>query len=99
MKTILFTLFTFITCNSFAQKNYTFKTKFDDAVPVLNVGTFHMGFTSDATSTEFDEHNIDNIKQVHELAKQIAKFKPTIILVERVPYYIILNWRHRIRII
>lgn len=87
MKTILFTLFTFITCNSFAQKNYTFKTKFDDAVPVLNVGTFHMGFTSDATSTEFDEHNIDNIKQVHELAKQIAKFKPTIILVERVPYY------------
>jgi len=87
MKSILITLFTFTSLFLFGQKKYNFKTKFDDAVPVLNVGTFHMGYTSDATKTEFDEHNKENIRQVHELAKQIAKFKPTIILVEREPYY------------
>lgn len=57
-------------------------TKFDDAVPVLNMGTFHMGFTNDARGTEFDEHNANNVKQVHEIARKIAEFKPTVILVE-----------------
>lgn len=87
MKSILITLFTLTSLFVFGQKKYTFKTKFDDAIPVLNLGTFHMGYTSDATKTEFDEHNKENIRQVHELAKQIAKFKPTIILVEREPIY------------
>ena len=32
-----------------------FKDKFDDAIPVLNFGTFHMGYTPDATKVDFDK--------------------------------------------
>ncbi|WP_196886033.1 DUF5694 domain-containing protein [Aureivirga sp. CE67] len=51
-------------------------------IPVLNLATFHMGYTSDAHSVEFDENDEKNVKEVHEIAKKIADFKPTIILVE-----------------
>jgi hypothetical protein len=57
----------------------------EDRISVLNFGVFHFGETSDAQSMEFDEHNEENIKQAHEIAKKIAAFKPTIILVEREP--------------
>ena len=67
------------------DKKNIFKTKFDDAVPVLNVATFHFGETSDATSTEFDEHDEKNQKEVKKLAKLLAEFKPTIIVVEDLP--------------
>ncbi len=70
-----------------AQEDIRFKTKFDDAVPVLNVGTFHMGYTSDANKTEFDEHNKENVRQIHEIAKAMAAFKPTVIIVETTPEY------------
>ncbi|MDH5827538.1 DUF5694 domain-containing protein [Sphingobacterium faecium] len=56
--------------------------KFKDAVPVLNLGTFHMGETTDASKVEFDEHNEDNVKEIHEIAKKLAAFKPTILIVE-----------------
>lgn len=59
--------------------------KFEDAVPVLNLGTFHMGYTPDATTTEFDEHDEKNISEVHKIAKAIAAYKPTIIIVETLP--------------
>lgn len=59
--------------------------KFEDAVPVLNMGTFHMGYTPDATTTEFDEHDQENIREVHKIARAIAAFKPTVIVVERLP--------------
>lgn len=74
------------TMNLSAQTKFQFQTKFDDAIPVLNVGTFHMGYTPDVNSIEFDEHNNENIRQVHEIAKKIAMFKPTIILVEQESY-------------
>ena len=87
MKNLFITIITVLgSVNLSAQAKYNFQTKFDDAIPVLNVGTFHMGYTTDANSTEFDEHNKENIRQVHELAKKIAEFKPTIILVEQEPY-------------
>lgn len=54
-------------------------------VQVLNFGTFHMGYTSDENKTEFDEHDLENQKKVHEVAKMISSFKPTIILVEVPP--------------
>jgi len=54
-------------------------------IKVLNFGTFHMGGTSDYYSTEFDEHNTNNIKAVHAIAQQLAKFKPTVLVVERIP--------------
>lgn len=62
-----------------------FQDKFPDAVPVLNFGTFHMGFTSDATSVDFDEHNKKNQEDVHKVAKMLAEFKPTVIIVEDIP--------------
>ncbi|MGV0925122.1 DUF5694 domain-containing protein [Empedobacter tilapiae] len=86
MKNLFIAIATFIgTMNLSAQTKYHFQTKFDDAVPVLNMGTFHMGYTPDANTTEFDENNNDNVRQIHEIAKQIAAFKPTIILVEQNP--------------
>lgn len=62
-----------------------YKTKFDDAVPVLNVATFHMGKTSDANRTEFDEHDLKNQLAVKKVAKLLAEFKPTIIVIEDLP--------------
>ncbi|WP_262149732.1 DUF5694 domain-containing protein [Chryseobacterium foetidum] len=62
-----------------------YKTKFDDAVPVLNVATFHMGKTSDANSTEFNEHDLKNQLEVKKVAKLLAEFKPTIIVIEDLP--------------
>lgn len=59
--------------------------KFEDAVFVLNMGTFHMGYSPDANTTEFDEHDQKNIEEVHKIARAIAAFKPTVILVERLP--------------
>lgn len=58
-----------------------------DKIKVLNLGTFHMGFTTDASSTKFDETNEKNVREVHAVAKQLAEFKPTVILVETVPEY------------
>ena len=71
-------------CNSqeqFPAKNLKSK------VQILNVGTFHMGFSSDAHTVEYDEHNRKNILENREIAKKIAEFKPTIIIVEREPKY------------
>ncbi len=51
-------------------------------VEVLNVGTFHMGSTSDANTIEFDINNKDNQDSAHKIAERIAQFKPSIICVE-----------------
>lgn len=51
------------------------------------MGTFHFGYTTDGHSTEFDERNKDNQSQAHEIAKKIAEFKPTVIVVEILPEY------------
>lgn len=64
-----------------------FQDKFPDAVQVLNFGTFHMGFTTDATSVDFDEHDKKNQEEVHHIAKLLAEFKPTVIIVETPPEY------------
>ena len=58
-----------------------------DKIPILNFGTFHFGYTPDANTTEFDEHDKENQRQSHEVAKKLSKFAPTVILVERVPDY------------
>ena len=61
------------------------EVKFDDAALVLNVGTFHMGKTSDANKFEFDNRSDENKRKVHHIAKIIADFKPTIMVVESQP--------------
>lgn len=62
-----------------------FVGKFDDAVPVLNVGTFHMSYTPDAHKVDFDEFDKDNQREIKKLAKKLAAFKPTIIVIEDLP--------------
>lgn len=84
ISTLLFSLLALV--SAFGQ-DLTFKTKFDNAIPVLNVGTFHMGETTDANKTEFDEHDPQNKKQVHQIAAMLAKFRPTVIIVEIEPAY------------
>lgn len=86
----LISLFIVSAAKIFAQKTAyeklnIYKTKFDDAVPVLNVGTFHMGQTSDGTSIDFDEHDVKNQAEVKKIAKLLAEFKPTIIVIEDLP--------------
>lgn len=63
----------------------TFPIRSSEKTQVLNFGTFHFGYTPDATTVEFDEHNDENRRQAHEIAIKIAEFKPTIILVECEP--------------
>lgn len=69
------------------SKKELHSVKKDGKVKVLNFGTFHMGFTNDANSTEFDENDKGNQKKVHNIAKKLAEFKPTVILVETPPSY------------
>jgi len=59
----------------------------NNKIKVLNFATFHMGFTNDAQSTEFDENNKKNIDSVHQIAKMISAFKPSVIIVETTPSY------------
>jgi hypothetical protein len=54
-------------------------------IKVLNIGVFHMGQTSDANSTEYDEAAKQSKQQIAEVNALISKFKPTIILVEDEP--------------
>lgn len=88
IRTSIITLILFITLNASAQQSgHLLPGKFSDPISVLNVGTFHMSFTTDDHSYEFDEHSKENKKQVHEIAKKIARFKPTVIIVELPPEY------------
>lgn len=56
-----------------------------DKIQVLNFGTFHFGYTSDAKTTEYDENSEKAQQEIREVAKLIAAFKPTIICVEKLP--------------
>lgn len=85
MKKTMTTLILILTAMLTSAQDPEIDLKFDDAVPVLNMGTFHMGYSPDAETTEFDEHDKQNIQEVHRIAKAIATFKPTVIVVERLP--------------
>ena len=88
---------TILTCLLFGTLTYGQEINFDTnskeieskvkKIEVLNFGTFHMGFTNDANKTEFDEHDKKNQKAVHKIAEMLAKFKPTVIIVETRPEY------------
>ena len=51
-------------------------------IQVLNFATFHMGSTSDAHSTEFDEEDEQNQIEARAVAERLADFEPTIVCVE-----------------
>lgn len=54
-------------------------------VKVLNMGTFHMGYTTDRYKSDF--YVKSNKNQIQKLTQLISKFKPTIILVEIEPQH------------
>ena len=56
-------------------------------IQVMNFATFHMGYTTDASSVKFDERNKKNQEEAHKIAEKIAKFNPTVIIVETPPEY------------
>ena len=58
---------------------------FGQKIEVLNFATFHMQYTPDANKVEFDQYDKKNKVETYEIAKKLAKFKPTVILVEVVP--------------
>ncbi|PWJ43212.1 DUF5694 domain-containing protein [Sediminitomix flava] len=73
------------TAESSLVENHERKAEQLHKIPILNFATFHFGSTSDAMSTEFDEHSEKNRKEAHEIAKKLSEFKPTVILVELIP--------------
>lgn len=85
-------LLTFIlisSCNNKIKEEIKFnnqtETSESSRIKVLNFGTFHFGSTPDAHKTEFDEEDKERQKEVREISKMIAKFQPTIIVVESLP--------------
>lgn len=59
----------------------------NDNIKVLNFGTFHFGYTPDANKTEFDENTESSQKEIREISKMLAEFKPTIICIENLPKF------------
>lgn len=88
MKTLVIYIGLILSGQLYAQSStIVIPTKFADSIPVINMGTFHMGYSNDAHTTEFDEHNKENVRQIHEIARMIAEFKPTVIIVETPPSF------------
>ncbi|MDM1367183.1 DUF5694 domain-containing protein [Myroides marinus] len=87
MRVKLFYLLIMYLVGQFTQAQIKDNLKSVNLIPVLNMGTFHMGYTPDASTTEFDEHNAKNKEMIHEVARALAEFKPTVIIVERNPEY------------
>tara|TARA_R110000796_G_scaffold159169_3_gene275779 strand:- start:27473 stop:28324 length:852 start_codon:yes stop_codon:yes gene_type:complete len=58
-----------------------------DKIKVLNVATFHFGYTTDANKVDFDEDDRKIQEEIRALSKMLAEFKPTIICIENHPQY------------
>jgi len=58
-----------------------------EKIKVLNVATFHFGYTSDANKVDFDENDRKRQEEIRSLSKMLAEFKPTIICIENHPQY------------
>lgn len=54
-------------------------------IDVLNVGTFHFGYTLDAKTVDFDENGNKEQLEIRELNELLSVFTPTIICVEIEP--------------
>ncbi|WP_019674554.1 DUF5694 domain-containing protein [Arsukibacterium perlucidum] len=88
MKTILFILMLWLVgCSTATDTVLLAESEPVNAekIKVLNLGSFHFGATSDANSVDFDEHSLANQQAVRDIAKSIARFKPTIVCLEFLP--------------
>ncbi|WP_105003075.1 DUF5694 domain-containing protein [Tenacibaculum sp. SG-28] len=87
MKNFIITVVSIVSISINAQtlSDIKFNSAEIKKIPVLNFATFHMGKTSDANKTTFDEFDKKNQKEAQEIAKLLAAFKPTVILIEDIP--------------
>ena len=85
MKKIILFAFTTFALVSCGKKEKLNEENLTQKVKVLNVGTFHMGYTTDNYKSEFDPKLEANKEQIATVNKMLAQFKPTIILVESEP--------------
>jgi len=87
--TLLLCLVIFFSCNTKNKSNKLKKENLQktNKIKVLNFGVFHFGYTSDANKTEFDEHSQEAQKEIREISKMLAEFKPTIICIENLPKF------------
>tara|TARA_R110002033_G_scaffold163035_2_gene199976 strand:+ start:643 stop:1503 length:861 start_codon:yes stop_codon:yes gene_type:complete len=56
-----------------------------EKIQVLNIGFFHFGYSSDATSVDFDENDVKRQEEVRKLSQLLVRFNPTIICLEYIP--------------
>ena len=85
MKKVIYIITLSIIClKSFSQKTND-DLKEHQPIQVLNFGTFHMGFTNDKTTIEFDENDKSKQEQARQIAKDLAEFEPTVVIVEKRP--------------
>lgn len=86
---VLLLLATCISCSTNTKlvtiKNEHISEPKNNKIKVLNFGTFHFGYSSDAHTTNFDEHSIAAQKEIKALSAMLAAFKPTIICIESLP--------------
>lgn len=54
-------------------------------IKVLNFGTFHMASTTDKFKIEYDAKSKKSDHETTEIARVLAKFKPTVFCVELLP--------------
>jgi len=80
-----------VSCNPCSNNNSVAVEKTSklesDKIKVLNFGSFHFGVTPDQNTTEFDEDDKKNRKEIRAVIKMLAEFNPTIICVEGLPEY------------
>ena len=100
MKKIILLLSIFVVCSCKNVKSVAYKNDSkqsillennlngaDVKIEILNFGSFHMGLTNDANKVDFDENDKKNQLAIHEIARKLSLFKPTVIIVERPPEY------------
>ncbi len=56
-----------------------------EPISVLNLGTFHMGGTSDKNKIEFDPGAKKNIENCRAIAARVAEFNPNVLALEYTP--------------
>jgi hypothetical protein len=71
--------------NNEIEKNIEREPIKSEKIQVLNVGSFHFGYTSDATKVDFDENDAKQQEEVRKLTQLLERFKPTIICLEYIP--------------
>ncbi len=85
---LLLSILVLLSCNETKDRNNTEETQElpeSDKIKVLNLGTFHFGYTPDANKTEFDEEDEELQNEIREISRMIAEFRPTVICVEGLP--------------